>query len=107
LVNLKNRPEDGAEQYQLLRIEVADGVPIERIAEQSLPADWREQPAVTQSLGNAWLTRQATALLAVPSVPSPESTNYLFNPRHAAAGTVEVAWHRWLRYDHRFFRLSE
>lgn len=107
LVNLKERPEDSAEQYQLLRVEAADSIPIERIAEQSLPADWREKPAMTQALGNAWLEQKEKALLAVPSVPSPESTNYLLNPLHSDAATVTVAWSRWIRYDKRLFRLNE
>jgi RES domain-containing protein len=107
LVNLKERPEDGAEQFQLLRIDIAEGIDIERVAEYSLPASWRENPKITQDLGNGWLERNGSALLAVPSAPSPESTNYLFNPLHPDAPKVSVSWSRWIRYDRRLFRISE
>ncbi len=107
LVNLKERPEDGADQYQLLRIEVPDSLQFDRIPEHSLPADWRDKPTITQAMGNEWLAQKETALLAVPSVPSPESTNYLLNPLHPEAAGCTIVWSRWIRYDRRLFRLSE
>jgi RES domain-containing protein len=107
LVNLKQRPEDGAAQFQLLRIETSNDVPIERVAVDSLPSDWTERRDMTQALGNEWLRARETPLLAVPSAPSPESTNYLLNPLHSDAAKVTIAWSRWIRYDKRLFQLSE
>ena len=107
IVNLKGRPEDRAENYQLLRIEAPDDIAVEQIEEQSLPENWRETPTLTRSLGDAWLERQTSAFIAVPSAPGPESKNYLLNPNHPDSEKITVTWSRWLRYDRRFFRLSE
>jgi len=107
LVNLKSRPKDGADEYQLLRIGCAEEVEAERIVESSLVSAWREKFAATQAIGDEWLKSQRTALLAVPSAPSPESTNYLLNPLHPDARKFKIDWRRWLRYDERFFRVSE
>jgi len=104
LVNLKERPEDGADRLQLMRIEAPDDLHDGRIGEESLPENWREDSATTRALGDDWLEQGKTVLLAVPSAPSPESTNYLFNPLHRDAARFRVAWSRWIHYDKRFFR---
>ena len=43
----------------------------------------------------------------VPSVPSPESVNYLFNPLHPDAKGVAIEWCKWIKYDKRLFHLPE
>lgn len=106
LVNLKIDSRDRPEAYQLLRAEAAAEIPTETVAERALPQDWRERFEITQELGNSWLERVETALLAVPSAQAPESTNYLLNPNHPDAAALKIAWARWLRYDGRFFRVS-
>jgi hypothetical protein len=45
--------------------------------------------------------------LAVPSAPSPESLNYLFNPLHPDAKGVAIEWCKWIKYDKRLFHLPE
>jgi RES domain-containing protein len=59
--------------------------------EAALPADWNARPETveTQSIGDEWVARQETPVLAVPSVVVPdelrfkqEYLNYLINPRH-------------------------
>ena len=107
LVNLRNRPRNLAAEYQLLRIEAPDNVRVEQIPAELLAKNWRDDLKLTRELGDDWILRGQSAFLAVPSVPAPESTNYLFNPLHAEAAGVQIEWSRWLRYDERFFRLSE
>ena len=107
IVNLKSRPEDGTDRFQLLRIEAPETVEVEQIYASVLPFDWRERIAETQGLGDAWLDGRRTALLAVPSAPSPESKNYLLHPKHPDAIQLRVEWARCIRFDERFFRLSE
>lgn len=107
LVNLFGNQHRLPETFQLLRIEVPEETEFDSIQERLLPQQWHENFAQTQALGDDWLQRNETALLAVPSAPSPESTNYLLNPRHPDAPRIAVVWSRWLRYNRRLFRLSE
>ncbi len=106
LVNMRSHREFLPESFQLLKVEASDQVSQEAIGNDSLTPHWQEDFGETQAIGNAWLVRGETALLAVPSAPSPESINYLLNPRHPEAERVSVAWARQLRYDRRLFRVS-
>ncbi len=96
LANLKGNPELFPDAYQLLKIAVADAV----------SAAWHSAGSTdTQSAGDSWLADGTSALLAVPSFPAPESTNYLLNPLHPDASGVTIEWRKWLSYDKRLFHL--
>jgi RES domain-containing protein len=107
LVNLKGDPHFFPSTYQLLKIRVSEGVPVTAVPPEQLPAEWREQIGETRSVGDAWLASGESALLAVPSAPSPESTNYVLNPLHPHAKGIAVEWAKRLRYDRRLFRVVE
>ncbi len=49
----------------------------------------------------AWLAANATPLLQVPSVPVPEESNVLINPRHPACRRISAAVLRQYMYDPR------
>lgn len=68
-----------------------------------LPEAWgaRASLAHTQAVGDAWIARSASAILAVPSRVVPEETNYLYNPDQADAGGVRIGRPRPFRYDPR------
>ena len=70
----------------------------------SLPANWGENLASTQALGNAWVERQASALLAVPSRIVPVERNYLLNPAHPDADRIRPGEPRPFRYDPRVLK---
>lgn len=78
----------------------------------ALPKGWNDRPETlaSQVVGNEWLERQASAVLAVPSVVTPPGLrfeplymNYLINPRHpdfaavAVGQLYELEWDRRLR----------
>jgi RES domain-containing protein len=73
----------------------------------ALDEDWRESVEATRAMGDAWLASRRSALLRVPSAPSPESWNYLLNPLHAEAGQLVREWTRWVRYDRRLFHVVD
>jgi RES domain-containing protein len=105
LANLKGNPHLFPTKYQLIRIGITDGVHADSISEGSLAGDWRDRPDGTRSAGDDWLARANSALLAVPSAPSPESLNYLLNPLHPEATGLRAEWSKWVVYDQRLFRV--
>jgi RES domain-containing protein len=105
LANLKGDPKLFPATYQLISIGVADIVSSEVLVQNILSDKWREELLETRSAGDSWLAAGRSALVAVPSAPSPESLNYLFNPRHKDAGGLSVDWHKRVFYDKRLFHL--
>jgi RES domain-containing protein len=99
LANTQANPKLLPDAYQLIKVTAPDE------AAGRLSATWREKIAETRSLGGDWLSNKSSALLTVPSVPSPESFNCLFNPMHADARHIQIEWCKWLKYDHRLFRV--
>jgi RES domain-containing protein len=99
LANLRGNPALFPERFQLLKVTLPDAAACPTIEAAGSIAE-------TQAAGDAWLAGSATALLRVPSVPSPESWNYLLNPLHADARQVVVEWARSIAYDRRLFRLK-
>ena len=107
LANLKGNPKLFPEAYQLMKVTVSGNVSTEILAPNALPGNWREDLPQTRTLGDSWLARGNSALLGVPSVPSPESLNYLFSPLHPDAKRLETEWCQWIEYDGRFFHLHQ
>jgi RES domain-containing protein len=105
LVNLEGDPELFPDTFQLIKAEAHDRVLIETLNQKTLPPGWRNSNATTQAMGDEWMRSGRSALLAVPSVPSPESLNYLFNPLHKEAAHVSIGWCKRLNYDRRLFRI--
>jgi RES domain-containing protein len=56
----------------------------------TLPDDWRTNLEVTRDLGTAWLDKNETAILRVPSAIVPQTMNCLFNPAHPNAGEFRI-----------------
>lgn len=71
-----------------------------------LPESWGTPSglAYTQALGDAWVERGASALLAVPSRVVPVERTYLFNPKHPNAEKVSVGQPQPFRYDPRVLK---
>lgn len=91
LVHLEIDIQDLPARYRLLKIEVPDDVPVERISVRELPPDWPEKTDVTRAIGNAWLAKSRTPLLIVPSAIAPETFNALLNPGHQDARRIVIA----------------
>ena len=105
LANLKGNPRLFPDAYRLMKIATADTLRAEPV--HALPDDWREHPDTTRAIGDAWLAERRSALLQVPSAPSPESWNYLLNPLHPDARLLEIEWTRWVTYDRRLFHVAD
>ena len=91
MVHLEIDAEDLPTHYQLLGIAVPDELAVTTVDEDTLPADWREQAALTRARGDDWLRSESTALLRVPSAIVPDANNYLLHPVHANATRINIA----------------
>ena len=88
----------------LVRIDVPDNVWAARTqVPRPLPVGWNAIPEglVSRSIGSAWLTTGASALLVVPSVLIEEEDNVLINPTHPDAKHLSATKVRRFLYDHR------
>lgn len=104
LANLHSDPSILPDAYQLVKVVAGEPASTETVHVDRLSEDWRDDLASTQSVGDQWLRNRTSCLLVVPSVPAPESFNYLFNPLHLDARTLRVEWCKWIKYDRRLFR---
>lgn len=88
--------------YSLIAAEVDEEL-VERLGEADLPAAWRASPPppALQLLGDEWVARSRSAVLAVPSVVVPWETNYLLNPAHPDFHRLLVDRPRRLDLDER------
>jgi RES domain-containing protein len=107
LANLKGNPKLFPDSYQLMKIAVGDRVSTDALTTDALVGNWRNDINQTRSIGDSWLAQRTSALLRAPSVSSPESLNYLFNPLHPDAKGVEIEWCKWIKYDKRLFHIPE
>lgn len=79
-------------EFTLLKIDGPE-IDIPSVSMDQLPDNWGTRVEVTRDLGSAWLERNDSVLLRVPSAIVPETMNYLFNPSHPDAAkfrTVEA-----------------
>jgi RES domain-containing protein len=92
--------------FQLLRITASTHLRPQHLTPRQRARIDPDDLSTTQALGDAWLVARSSALLRVPSIPSPESWNYLFNPLHPRAASIKVDWARHITYDKRLFHIS-
>lgn len=81
-------PEDLPERFQLLEIDVPDGMSVEAV---ELPGNWGDDIAISRDAFEAFCDRGATPLLSVPSIVMPRCSNVLINPLHPDHGMLTVA----------------
>jgi RES domain-containing protein len=105
LVSLDGEPRFFPKTFQLLRITAPEGLTPKSLTSEQSSSIRTEDHATTQAFGDAWLAARSSALLRVPSIPSPESWNYLLNPLHPDASLLKIEWARHISYDKRYFDL--
>ncbi len=87
--------------YRLLKAEAPDDLSIKTITGDNLPRSWITDQIATRTVGDEWLASRSTALLRVPSVIVPETSNLLLNPEHADAARLQILWHEEYPWDAR------
>jgi RES domain-containing protein len=76
-------------EFTLLKIERPD-FDVPTIGIDTLPDNWQTNLEVTRDLGTAWLEKNETAILRVPSAIVPQTMNCLLNPAHPNAGEFRI-----------------
>jgi RES domain-containing protein len=68
-----------------------DAALVTHVSPQVLPKNWRHSPPPPElrEIGDGWVIREESAVLAVPSSIIETELNYLINPRHVDFQKVE------------------
>jgi RES domain-containing protein len=90
LVHLELSADQLPRNYQLLEIHAPDEILIENVDIAAFPSDWIADRLFTQRIGNAWLDKDSSALLQIPSALVPNTSNYLLNPAHSDAKRILI-----------------
>jgi RES domain-containing protein len=79
-------------RYVVIPAAIPNGVTIERVSAQDLPAGWRriEARGDLQDRGSMWARNLTGAVLAVPSAVIPAEQNYLLNPLHPDFARITI-----------------
>ncbi len=101
LVHLELQESERPDRYQLLKVIVDDATPFDQVDLLALPENWRREEQATQERGDEWLERAEKALLRVPSAITPETWNWLLNPRHPDALQARIVATARYPYDPR------
>lgn len=78
--------------YGLVMLEIPPTATVQSLDESDLPADWPNSPAPESLLSftDAWLRAATHWVLRVPSVHSPNESNFLLNPLHPEHATLRL-----------------
>jgi RES domain-containing protein len=87
-------------EFTLLKIEGPD-LDVPSIGVDTLPDAWRTDLEVTRDLGTAWLEKNDSLLLKVPSAIVPQTMNCLPNPLHGRAGEFRIVHEIAYPFDER------
>ena len=97
LVHFSVLPRD----FVLTEIRVPDGVLVESLRREDLPAKWDllSSSAATQEIGRIWAADLRSAVLSVPSAIVPVDRNYVLNPKHPEFGRIRFLRPAPFRFD--------
>ena len=105
LVHVKryNSPLD----YHLLTISIPDSIKPVTISQEKLKKNWKDDPAYSQFMGDAFLKSKQSLLLKVPSVIVEQENNFILNPAHADATKIKIVSTRLFEFDKRLYLKNE
>jgi RES domain-containing protein len=85
-----------------------DEAAVEALDTDDMPAGWNARPytLTSQAFGDRWIEEGRSLVLRVPSVVVPQESNYLINPLHADAPSLEVGREFLAPFDTRLIAVS-
>lgn len=95
-------PLSPRERYFSFRLEWDDKL-TEYFPIKNLPAGWNSEPPASESMeiGDEWVRRGRSAILALPSVLSTSELNFLLNPKHPDFKKIKIGRRIEYRFDPR------
>jgi RES domain-containing protein len=87
-------------------VEVGDGIAVEAVQVEMLPADWRTfpPPPTLALIGEEWFRASRTAILSVPSVVIPHERNLVLNPTHREFAHLSIGAPEPFSFDPRMWK---
>lgn len=93
--------------HQCVIADVPEDIAITTHTVADLTSDWSlPDSAAARTIGDAWLTSCATAVLIVPSIVARRESNVLINPSHIDATRISVHAPELVRWDERLFSVG-
>ena len=85
----------------MVSLELPENAVVQKL--KKLPADWYifPHPLSTREEGDAWLKKNASLVLEVPSAVVPDEFNYLINPHHPQIQQVRLLSAQAFKIDER------
>lgn len=92
--------------YDVVTIDIPDSASVKTLHIQDLPANWNSNPisALTQRIGNKFLSGQKELVLKAPSAIIQDEWNYTLNPIHKDFQKVKVISTEPFAFDTRLFK---
>lgn len=89
--------------YMLITLSLPDNTRLETLDKSKLSPGWDapDTRLITKRIGDEFLKRKGSLLLAVPSVLMPEENNYLVNVLHADMKKMKIIFKRRIYFDAR------
>jgi len=98
-------PGDASAKLVSMSATIPDGLPIDQLAIESLPADWRVVGHVDlQQRGADWIASGKSVALRVPSAAVPGEWNVLLNPVHPDFTRITIEAPEPFVFDSRMFK---
>jgi RES domain-containing protein len=92
--------------YELISLEIPDGVGILEIRISELPSNWKSFPHAnsTRICGDSFIATGKYLVLKVPSAVVQGDFNYLINPKHADSSKIRIINIERFQFDERLFK---
>ena len=94
------------DDYVLTEIQIPETVPIERVPDDKLPANWdalTDKPEPPE-FGGRWARELRTCVLSVPSCIVPTERNFVINPAHPNFAAIQFLPSQPFGFDPRLKR---
>jgi RES domain-containing protein len=91
--------------YVAISADIPESLTIEKAELDKLPQNWRSDPAPAElaTIGDQWVSLEASAILKVPSAVIDEEWNYLIYPEHPDFSRIQIGLPKPFQFDARLF----